>query len=468
MNRAMSGKLNRRAGRLVFSALPALLLACLAGGCGRTGGPVNVLFIVVDTLRADRLGCYGALRDTSPAADALAAEGIRFDRSYTVAPWTMPSVATLMTGLYPVRHQVTRPDRKIPDHLGTLAEIFQESGYRTAAVISHKMIGSSRGFAAGFEIYDEDDARGHSYTSTPGVTAKARALLERFSVDDKPFFLFVHYFDPHYNFEPRPEFGFQPERAGRLDGSETIADLREMMDTLDEEEIRFLFDLYDGEIRFTDNGIAALMKAVRDLDLYDQTLVVFTSDHGEEFLEHNWIGHTRSLYEELMRVPLIIRGPGLERGRVVHEPVCNVTLAATILELAGLDPAKLLAQGASMASWLRSNGVAPSQPVLLDVDFESSNPKRAHFTPRKKGIVQGNWKLIEDEKSGERELYDLSVDPLEKENLVFREPAQMERLAAELKSAVEEMGRDSELIVEEQLTEEEKETLRGFGYIGSD
>ncbi len=424
---------------------------------------MNVLLIVVDTLRADHLGCYGAKRETSPAIDALAAGSIRYERAYTVAPWTMPSVATILTGLYPAQHRVTRPRRRLPEQTATLATVFAEAGYRTAAVVSNRMIGAMRGFDHGFDRFDEDEARGHGYLSTPGVTKKAAALLDTLAAGDRPFFLFVHYFDPHYNYIAHPEYGFAPPRAGRLDGEQDISIVRRMMDTLTGKERRFLLDLYDGEIRFTDDGVGRLLRSLDRSTARDNTLVIFTSDHGEEFLEHGWIGHTRSLYEELMRVPLIIREPGGAPARVVRKPVSLVSLPGTVLHLAGVGEERLDTRISLLPPW--NDGAAA--PILLDVDFQSVNPRRGAFSPKKKGLIEGEYKLIRDEKEGKRELYDLSTDPLERSDLSGKLPDILERLAARLDSAAAAAGRDTVVVEKNALTDEEKDIFRGLGYIGS-
>jgi arylsulfatase A-like enzyme len=312
--------------------------------------------VVVDTLRADRLGCYGAERDTSPSLDALARGGVRFERAYATAPWTKPAVASMFTGLYPAAHGAGRVKNALPEGARTLAEILREAGYRSAGVVSHDVVRAVNGFAQGFDRYLESEAGGHDHVSTPGVTEQALAELADLAAGDAPFFLFVHYFDPHYNYKRHPGVGFAAERAGRLDGSQPLVSLRRWGEDLSDAELGFLRDLYDEEIRFTDAGIGRLLEGLERSGRGGNTYVVATADHGEAFLEHGWLGHTRSLYDVLLRVPLLVRGPGLD-PRVVEEPVSLVGLLPTVLDLLGVEPPQGL-HGVSLAPALRG-GAAP-------------------------------------------------------------------------------------------------------------
>jgi membrane-anchored protein YejM (alkaline phosphatase superfamily) len=245
--------------------IAGLAVAALGAGCGadRDGAahetrPPNVLVIVVDTLRADHLGCYGHGRPTSPSIDALAASGVRFDRAYSAAPWTMPAVASMLTGLPPAAHGVESLQHMLPRDAVTLAERLTERGYVTAAVVSHLLISSRFHFDQGYAVFEEREAQGHDHVSTPGVTRTASTLLDLLARDERPFFLFVHYFDPHFNYRPHPEFGFAPPSVGSLDGTQGIDELRARLDELTPAEFGFLRDLYDEEIRLTDDGIGAL------------------------------------------------------------------------------------------------------------------------------------------------------------------------------------------------------------------
>jgi len=446
-----------------------VLAAALAVACGGAA-PRNVLLIVVDTLRWDRLGAYGHFRDSSPAMDALAAEGVRFERAYATAPWTMPSVASMITGLYPSGHGVVTALAGMPESAVTLAEILNERGFQTGAVVSNRLLRSRRGhgFTQGYEIYRSSEARGHDHVSTQGVTRQAIAILEAFARSDAPFLLFVHYFDPHFNYREHSEVDFAPERVGSLDGRQDIQELRRMLKGLSQEEIDFLLDLYDEEVFFTDAGIGRLLDALRRLGRYDDTLVIVTSDHGEEFRDHGWLGHTRTLYQELVRVPLIVSAPGHRaRPRVVEEPVSLVSITPTVLDLLGIDAPGLPFHEPSLASRIRGKSARASDFVLTEVGFLPPNAPSSVKRAFKKGIVGERFKLIRDEETHAIEVYDLESDPGETRNLAEERPELRDRLLGALE---DRLRRAREAATEpdlRHLTKEEIETLRGLGYVGS-
>jgi len=443
-------------------ALAGLLACGLALGACKPAAPQpppNLLLIVVDTLRADRLGCYGAQRDTTPALDALAASGVRFQQARSTAPWTKPAVASIFTGLHPSAHGANRVKSSLPESARTLAERLRDAGYRTAGVVSHDVLRGINGFAQGFDRYLEDEAGGHDHVSTQGVTREAIALLDELAAQDAPFFLFVHYFDPHYNYLRHPEFGFAAARAGRLDGTQPLVSLRKLGDGLSASEVGLLRDLYDEEIRFTDEGIGRLLQHLADLSLAQRTVVAATADHGEAFLEHGWLGHTRDLYDVLLRVPLILRAPGVA-PRVVEQPVSMVSLLPTLLELLGQPPDDTL-QGASLGPLLRGERL-PEQALYAEVDFLPvfDPAKRA----AKQAIVAGGFKLIRDEQSGRFELYDLAADPGERRDLAASQPQRVQRMRKQLEQVAADARRGALPLHDREPSREELERLRALGY----
>ncbi len=468
----------RRSSLITTMLLSAMLVSTV--GCGEAAPP-NVLLIVVDTLRADHVGCYGHRRDTSPAVDRLAAEGVRFERAYSTAPWTKPSVASMITGLYPSAHRANELESIAGESLLTLAEILRDRGYATGGVVSAQLLRAERGFAQGFEIYREGNAfRGVKHFSTPGVTRKAVNLLDRFSAGERPFFLFVHYFDPHYPYTGHSGIGFAGAGAGRLAGDETIHKLRFMLADLSQDELGFLRDLYDEEIRFTDRGIEQLLSHARELGLESNTLIVLTSDHGEEFRERGWLGHTRSLYEELLRVPWIFRLPDLQgpsglpglpgraaRGRILREPVSLVSLTPTILDLLGIDPAGFRFQGESLAGpILGETDLAPAV-IFAEVDYHPGDLELLIKRTHKKAILADRFKLIRDDETGTVEVYDLEGDPGERENLAPTRPELVDRLLPMLRSALEGAAEGAVEGGVRKLSEEEVKRLRSLGYLES-
>jgi arylsulfatase A-like enzyme len=437
----------------------------LLAGCGPSEPrPVNVLFVVVDTLRHDHLGLHGSPRNTSPSIDRFAEDAVSFTHAYSPAPWTQPAVASILTGLYPGSHGLTSIAR-LPAEALTLTEILGQRGYVTGGVVSHVLLGERFNFDQGFDYFHTTEAPNpHSAVSTDEVTRQAEQALEWFSEAERPFFLFVHYFDPHYNYVRHPEVGFAAPSAGRLNGTEDIEDLRAM--ELSADEVQFIRDLYDEEIRHTDDGVGRLLDSLRRHGVYDETLVVVTADHGEEFLERGWLGHTRSLYEELTRVPLVVRFPGDSGGaRVVDAPVSLVSLTPTVLDVLGMSDALAGAQERSLRP-LPIEEPADADGVLLEVDFIPIWEGDEHRLTRKKALVASRHKIIRDDVSGTVELYDLVTDPGERHDLSDERCDLRERLLAALERRVA-LSRESAIGLEPvPHTEEQFEELRSLGYVG--
>lgn len=455
------------------------LAVALAGaaGCGDGGpredaAPPNLLLVVVDTLRADHLGVYGHARPTSPRIDALAAESTVFDSAYTAAPWTKPSVASLLTGLHPRSHTVTRMIHKLPDSVATLAEMLSERGWATGAVVSHNLIGTRQRFDQGFERFDEAEARGHRHVSTDGVTERAIAMLAELEATGRPWFLMVHYFDPHYDYMPHPEFGWAPPRVGRLRAGQMAKRAAELDPPPDADEVAFLRDLYDEEIRFTDAGIGRLLDALQASGRFDQTVVAVTADHGEEFYERGCLGHTRTLYEELVRVPLIVRDPRTPQpGRRIASPVSLVSFTPTALELLGAARGDDEFEAGSIAALVRGERDTPetTTSIYAEVDFTPGSRNVNRCPPTRadvRAVVRGRHKLMHDRLRDEYLLFDLEADPHERRDLSGERPKLFTAMRAELEREPVVAGRhDSE---ERTLDPAEIEMLRDLGYIERD
>lgn len=449
--------------------LPATcLLAAL--GCSPSTSPDttrSVVLVVVDTFRRDRLGSYGSDAGLTPALDRLAGEAARFERAYATAPWTMPSVGSMLSGLYPWRFKTGQePFEPLPEAVETLAEILRGHGYATGAVVSHFLLGRRFGFSQGFDHHDEGEAVGHGHVSTPGVTRRAIRLLEAAARWTGPFFLFVHYFDPHYAYVDHPEIHRATLPGGRIAGGEPIEALRNMSDQLSEGEIQALRDLYDEEVRFTDQGVGELLDALRQFGLYDRVVLSVVADHGEELLERGWLGHTRTLHEELVAVPWIVRAPGVV-PTTVAVPVSMVSLTPTLLELAGIPAGGRSFDGPSLASVVRGEQPPPEDPVWLDVDFQAVEAHDRVKNTRQRGLVWNGHKLVHDRQSGRRSLYDLDADPGELHDLADALP----ELAAELAARLDRPpGNGSSLSDTEPATEspvdaEMREKLHALGYM---
>ena len=435
--------------------------------------PPNILLITVDTLRADHVGAWGYSRDTTPAIDALTEKSLVFERAYSPAPWTLPAVASLHTGLYPTAHTIQRPRAALPSEVVTLAEILQREGWVTASVTSNSLLSERFGYGQGFDFYDTGDAIDHAHISTPGVTQTARDHLANFAESEQPFFLSVLYFDPHYDWLSHG-MGFAAESAGRLLGGETIHELRDMAaegSGLSVEEISHIRDRYDEEVRFTDQGIGTLLFELEALGLSDNTIVLFTADHGEEFMEHGWLGHTRFLYDGMIHVPLAIYDPRTpQKGARIAAPVSTVSVTPTLVELAGLDAGKYAFGERSLAPLLSGEVDFPFGPVFSEVNFkaaqEKNNEKDAHF----KAVIDGATKFIRVPGKQIFEAYDTDMDPGEQSDLVQSDHTNIlsERytplISAWTKTQMDRAFEPRSVI----YTEEDLDRMRDLGYLDSE
>ena len=341
-----------RARRLIrwcgLAAVVASFVAVLVSARGlRAATPVrpNVLLVSIDSLRADHVGAYGYARETSPAIDTLARDGALFESAISSAPWTVPAHMTLLTGLPPEVHDVVTVRQKLSPDAVTLAEVLQGAGYATAAFVSGPTVMAHYGFGQGFASYDESMVErrpklGGAAVSSPGLVDLVGGWLDRWSAVEtrEPFFVFLHMWDVHYDYVPPPEYveRFDPGYRGNLDARrfETNDTISRGMDPRD---LQHLIALYDGEIRFTDDHLARLFAKLRALGVLDDTIVVVTSDHGEEFFEHGSKGHAKTLYDEVLRVPLVVRYPRrVAPSQRVTQQVRLMDVAPTILGLAGV------------------------------------------------------------------------------------------------------------------------------------
>ena len=318
-------------------------------------GTPNVILISIDSLRADHLGCYGYPRDTSPHIDRLAREGALFEYAIASTSWTLPSHMSMFTSLYDSLHGVEDSRKRLVIDHPLLAEVMKEAGYRTAGFYSGPLLHPGYGFVHGFEEYvnctsypwaGEQEIKefvaqrrktrslAKADITNPRIYEKVTGWMEEKMKE--PFFLFIHYWDVHYDYIPPDPYDkmFDPGYEGELDvreleGNESIhADMARG-------DLEHLIALYDGEIRWTDEWIGRLMEMLRTKGLLDRTLIVLTADHGEEFFEHGAKGHGKSLYDETIRVPLIVRLPGVvEAGLRISQQVRTIDIYPTVLDIA--------------------------------------------------------------------------------------------------------------------------------------
>jgi arylsulfatase A-like enzyme len=435
----------------------ALVLCALAGSGCSGPRPRNLLLISLDTLRADHLGCYGYGRPTSPFLDRLAADGVVFEKAHAAAPWTLPSHTSLLTGLYPSQHGVKDESFSLPGELPTLAQTLGERGFATAAVVSAHFLDRRYGLDRGFERYVSVPTNPRHGGAATTVSATGLEWLAQRK--GRPFFLFLHYMDIHSDYDPSPKFEaiFAQPYTGVVDGS--TRQLRAFTHgriTFDEADRARLVDLYDAEIRQLDGALESLFERLRERGELDETLVVVTSDHGEEFLEHGSVLHGQSHYQEMLHGPLILTGAGVPRGVRVVERVSLVDLAPTVLALFGAPVAASLPGRDLAPLWRGADAAWPERSLFAEAD---RTDQRRHT---QRAVVRGRWKLVTHRAGEAQELYDLDADPREQRNLAASEPARAAELAQELASA---LAAERQAPTLPQLDAASRQQLQALGYL---
>ena len=460
--------------RVPAASVRSLLCAALicsgiaSSSCGGGSAPApNIVLISVDTLRADRLGCYGAKRETSPTIDALARRGVLYEDVTATSPWTLPSHASLLTGLYPSRHGVKDREHQLGAEVLPLAEILTGAGYRTRAIVNALYVSERFGLGRGFEAYDyvsewavEPNGRRSIVNRGEEITDAAIDYVR--SRGDERFFLFLHYYDVHTDLDPAPVHreSFTEDYPQALSGrTDELLAVRKGQRNLSDRDVRHLFDLYDAEIRTLDDQLKRLFEALEASGRSEDTLVVLTSDHGEEWMEHGSVLHGRTYYQEVIGVPLIVAGPGVDAGVRVEEPVSLIDVFPTLLALTGLSaPAGI--DGRDLGPLAR--GEAPSESRFLFAEADHNNVVNGEKVQDLLRMVRsGDWKLQLDTVSGAVELYDLASDPGETRDLSESEPDRTALLLERLKAFLEAEASGSRIA---PPSSEELDRLRALGY----
>ena len=413
---------------------------------------MNILLIAIDTLRADHLGCYAYGRDTSPRIDALASEGAVFDRAIAPAIPTHPSFVTLNTGQYSITHGVVAhgSDRSVPRSAPWLPVLMQKQGYTTCAI--DNLGGWRLGFTRGYEFYIDPTRKRPLSINCDNRDLNQRAVpwLEQHA--NEQFFMFVHYWDPHTPYLP-------PRAYRRLfyAGNPSDPD-NHSMDALAAHPLgkawketwfsklgegitdaAYIEALYDGEIRYCDEGVGQLLGALESLGLADDTLVVVTSDHGELMYRHGIFFDHHGLYDGNLHVPLIFRHPSVAPKRIPHL-AAHVDLAPTLLDLCGLDIPEAM-EGASLAPLIRGEAVEPVRDFVVSAEC-TWQMKWAIRTTTHKFILAREPDFYG---TPMRELYDLQTDANELNNIAEQDAETARLLEAQLESWIAEKMRQNEL-----------------------
>lgn len=393
----------------------AILLLATAVSCRPKSPirPTSLLLISIDTLRADHVHAYGYRRETTPHIDALARSGVRATDAWAHSPWTLPSHATLLSGTHPFRHGVVEDGLMIDRAVPMVAPLLKNAGYRTSAVVSGFYVSSRFGFQRGFDTFDDFDLpkglRKRDSVRAEEVTNAAVRRLEEAS--GRPFFLFAHYFDAHNDYdapEPWNRMFDQDARAIPYVNYEYYKSHR-----LEGPELEHVIAQYDEEIRYVDEMIGRLLGALDAAGRAEDTLVVLTADHGEELFEHGSWGHGNSLYAQVLRVPLIFKGPGVPPGRTLEDFVRHEDLAPTMFDLLH-QPLASGFQGRSYASRVMARSAPAGNPSTRRGAPEAGRPlltETSRFQTNLIGLVDGSMALILDLAKGGSELFDLASDP---------------------------------------------------------
>jgi arylsulfatase A-like enzyme len=440
--------------RLRLAALLALAASACGGGDER---PRLVVLVSIDTLRADHLGFYGYERETSPVLDALARESTVFDEAMSSSPWTLPAHASLLTGLYPSRHGLTSHERYLSSGLATLAQLFSRAGYRTAAVVNSHNLGPDFGLDRGFQQYRYFEENASQREPSRQITDQAVQWVGE--AGKRPLFLFLHYYDVHSDYASLPEHEaeFLRPYEGIADGTTAqLAAHREGKVSLSPADAPNLIDRYDAGIRQMDAEIGRFLDFLRERNLMEETLLVLTSDHGEEFFEHGGVLHGQTQYQEVLRVPLVVRGPEVPAGRRIATPVSLVDVAPTLLGLTGIEVPQGLSGVDVAPLWSEGDPELEARYLFSEADHNNLE----HDITR--AVRYRSFKLHFNRLSREYRLYDLSRDPAEQADVSSGQAKAISALSERLQSFM--AGERTEAPIR-SLSEEEVEKLRSLGYL---
>lgn len=412
----------------------------------------NLVFVSFDALQAAHVGCYGYPRDTTPTLDSLAKTGFRFANTYSVASWTVPASMTWFTGVYPSEHRIVNkfalfkpPVEKVATlteqapALATIAQVMAANGYATGGFTGNAGVGTAFGFGLGFgDYYSEAGRFGGLDESVPRALEWVRKHRE------KLFFLFLHGYDVHGQRAPAGGFDFRYVEKGydrKFTGSpqeqEVLREEGLATGKVDVRpaDVRFWRAIYDEKLRRADARFAEFLAAFRDMGLMEKTVFVVTADHGTELHEHGRFDHGFTLYDELLRVPLIVSIPNAA-GRVVADRVSSIDVTPTLLDLVGVrvpDPVKKQLRGKSLLPALAGEPVR--RPLFAETDYREYTYKRAVITP-------DGWKLVYTLETQARELFDLTADPGETRNLAPTHAKRADALQEQLFSHFADIGHD--------------------------
>lgn len=469
----------------------------------------NILLIVMDSVRAANLSCYGYARATTPNIDKFAEEGTLFERTTSEGCWTLPVHTSLFTGLYPLNHGVTISKDALPEDYPTLAQILKEEGYQTCCFSNNAYISQNTGLGQGFDLLEDVwrkiNPRGIKRTRLSHIKIQLRKfgkagepliaflqmasrvkkifkgqkvkkdngasltndMIKRWlstSRDaEKPFYLFVNYMECHEKYHPPHPYDrkFMPSKYSPWRVLQVPPDKARVLNgdpRKKKEDLEIMTALYDGELNYLDHKIGELLEFLKSLNLLDNTVVIITSDHGDSLGEHEELGHRKVLFEQLTHVPLIVRYPERFKAGVRNSELVQLSdLFPTILELAGVASAKINCNGFQSLCKLKA------EPLREFTISENTAPKSLNSI-QIKSLKNKRYKFIW-KSTGEHELYDLQTDPQENQNLINKETDIAAQLQAQLENWMREHENHQlekrEAVFDEALSER----LRALGYV---
>lgn len=454
LHRCVESPAAARVGMVVIVVFLGLHLSLAAYALVAPARGPNIIILGIDTFRADHLKCMGYSRDTMPHTEQRMSAATVFHRAYSTTSWTLPAFHSILTGLYPSSHGVDKYESSLDPSCMTLAELLKNQGYQTAGFISGPFLKSVFGFDQGFDVYDESASSLSSETSQLDITSPklVRRILPWLEKHHRhPFFLFVHWWDPHYDYIPPEPYRdrFADGYRGRIDGTRITTYSSDP--TLTEEELAHIVALYDAELFWTDLNLNELYEAMDRFDLSENTLLIIVGDHGEEFREHGRIGHHRTLYQEVIHVPLMVRTPGQDTRRDISDLVSIVDIMPSICEFLDIGVPEPI-DGTSFF------------PASEELEVTKQDCVFAELHGTTNAIVTRTWSCILDSDSGALELYRLTDDPSESVNL-----AEAPGIDSDLPERLwrwfsEKQNRTSES-AQAEIDEDMDERLRSLGYI---
>jgi arylsulfatase A-like enzyme len=454
----------------ILGSLVILLSVIFTIACAEEPVPKhNVILIVIDTLRANHMSHYGYDLRTDVNLDGFRDQSTLFTRCYAPAPWTLPSVASLITGLFTARHQMNVPGNKLPDDALTLAELYKQNGWTTVGYSFNPGISRRTAYDQGFDQWDDHLGSSKHYPDISDMFLRVRNWLD--TDPREPFFLYLQPMNCHGPYRTPRRFlggllGRRPAKGFKYYDERMKAVLeRRDRSGITQDYLESLVEQYDTAVWYSSYQLSVFFKLLKSRGVYDNSWIILTSDHGEELYDHGGFSHGYSLHEEVLHVPLYIKRPGQRKGVTVSEQVSLMDVYPTLAEIMGADVDHLL-DGQSLVPYLdeeqSTEDLAAARTQLHQAGWKSRCDGRA--------IVSGNYKLIEIERdwsSDQRKvlLFDIELDPAEKQNLAEKKPELVRRLRNKLDDRFAHYRSLALSTPENVLDEMDTARLKALGYL---